>query len=58
MYTFIRFYFLKFLSSMLYIIGDISCRISTELTANLYQYTMRKSFEIDEKIGFQIWKEK
>lgn len=56
MYTFARFYVLKLLSQILYCIGDISCRVPTSLTANIYQLTMRKSFELDEKIGFEIWK--
>jgi hypothetical protein len=58
MYTFIRFYTLKFLSIVFYIVGDIACRIPTEFTANIYQKAMCTSFDLDEKIGFQIWKEK
>lgn len=40
-----------------YFIGDLCCRIDHEWFANLYQKTMSRSVNYDEKINFWFWKE-
>jgi hypothetical protein len=57
MYTFARFYILKTFALVLYYIGDVASRLPFEWSANLYQATMNKSYDIDERIGFVLWKE-
>jgi hypothetical protein len=44
-----------FLAKTSYIIGDIVCNLDYNWSANLYQKSMRFSYDCDEKIGFKIW---
>lgn len=45
------------LAHLFYHIGDIICHLPWEWTYRLYQYSMKKSIEHDEQIGYKIWKE-
>lgn len=47
----------KTLAYGFYIMGDIVCRVPTQITAILYQKFMNISINLDEKSGFNVWKQ-
>lgn len=47
----------KMMAYFFYIIGDILCRIPTDMSYFLYQKSMNISVHLDEKTGFNIWKQ-